>query len=96
MRKDSASFWSEAEYEPITSIDDLVSFKDKAGNTAAHHLAYIGLLRRCSSIEGLLPDPLQSVTCAGLISLVTLLIFELFFSLRSYEALLACGGRKRG
>ena len=46
MRQDSVSFVSQAEYEPISNIDDLVSFKDKAGNSAAHHLAFMGLVRR--------------------------------------------------
>jgi len=43
QRQQSLEFVSKAEYEPLESIADLVSFTDKLGSTAAHYCAQIGL-----------------------------------------------------
>lgn len=45
FRAQSIEYHSRQEFEPITVIDDLILFKDKNGNTAAHHCAAVGLLK---------------------------------------------------
>eukprot|EP01038_Epipyxis_sp_PR26KG_P004361 gene4361-6169_t len=44
-RQSSVYFFSTLEYEPIESITQLIKSKDKSGNSALHHCAFIGLIR---------------------------------------------------
>jgi len=42
-RASSVSFVKSTQVHPLKTVDDLKLFKDKAGNCAAHHLAFVGL-----------------------------------------------------
>lgn len=42
-RQASQAFWECDAYEPLDNMDQLLHYKDKAGNTAAHHAAYMKL-----------------------------------------------------
>ena len=44
-RQSSVYFFSNLEYEAIETLPELIRSKDKSGNTALHHCAFIGLLR---------------------------------------------------
>jgi hypothetical protein len=50
LRQTSSGFHDRVGYDPIASIDDLITFTDKAGNCAAHHLAFIGLKKSYAAL----------------------------------------------
>jgi SpoVK/Ycf46/Vps4 family AAA+-type ATPase len=45
QREESLQFWSNERFDPITDFNDLVRFRDRAGNSAAHHLAFMRLFK---------------------------------------------------
>jgi hypothetical protein len=49
-RQNSAGFYSMHQYHAIEKIEELVSFRDKNGNGAAHHAASIGLRRTVEAL----------------------------------------------
>jgi adenylate kinase family enzyme len=49
-RQDSAGFFQMNYYEPIMQMSELVSFADKAGNSAAHHAAIMKLKRAAEAL----------------------------------------------
>ncbi len=49
-RQKSAGFYSLHQYCPIKTIAELTSFRDKNGNTAAHHAANMGLHRTADAL----------------------------------------------
>ena len=56
-RQNSGVFDSIKAYEGIVDIDYLVLSKDKAGNTAAHHAAFIGLPRTMKALLNYAKNP---------------------------------------
>ena len=51
LRQDSAAFMAMDHFIAIDNIDDLCRFKDKNGNSAAHHAASIGLNRTAEALH---------------------------------------------
>ena len=56
-RQSSAGFADLASYQPITQLDHLVNYKDKAFNTAMHHAAFIGFPKFLSEMQEYAKSP---------------------------------------
>jgi SpoVK/Ycf46/Vps4 family AAA+-type ATPase/DNA-binding transcriptional MerR regulator len=50
IRQTSEIFYSLPNYEPLDNITELIKFQDKAGNSAAHHAAFIGLIKSAEAL----------------------------------------------
>jgi hypothetical protein len=49
-RAQSVEYHGRAEFEPIDSLEELIAFKDKNGNSAAHHCAFMGLTKTYAAL----------------------------------------------